>query len=38
MDILLTPKQRSWMNALRNAATKKPIRKVERPKVKGLGF
>lgn len=31
MDILLTPKQRSWMNALKNAATKKPTRKIERP-------
>ena len=34
MDILLTPKQRSWMNALKNAATKKPTRKIERPTVK----
>ena len=33
MQIFLTPKQRSWMNALKNAAAKKPKKKVERPTV-----
>lgn len=36
MHIFLTPKQRSWMNALKNAAAKKPKKKVERPTVRVL--
>jgi len=36
MHIFLTPKQRSWMNALKSAAAKKPKKKVERPTVRVL--
>ena len=36
VHIFLTPKQRSWMNALKNAAAKKPKKKVERPTVINL--
>ena len=38
MQIFLTPKQRSWMNALKNAAAKKPKKKVERPTVMRLYY
>ena len=33
MHIFLTPNQRSWMNAIKNAAAIKPKKKVERPQV-----
>jgi len=36
VHIFLTPKQRSWMNALKNAAAKKPKKKAERPTVINL--
>lgn len=33
VHIFLTPNQRSWMNAIKNAAAKKPKKKIERPEV-----
>lgn len=33
VHIFLTPNQRSWMNAIKNAAAIKPKKKVERPQV-----
>ena len=33
VHIFLTPNQRSWMNAIKNAAAKKPKKKVKRPEV-----
>ena len=32
-DIFLSPSQRQWMSALKNASTKKPKKKIARPKV-----
>lgn len=33
VHIFLTPNQRSWMNAMKNAAAKKPKKKLKRPEV-----
>jgi len=33
VQIFLTPSQRSWMNAIKNAAAKKPKKKIKRPEV-----
>ena len=33
VQIFLTPNQRSWMNAMKNAAAKKPKKKIKRPEV-----
>ena len=33
VDIFLTPNQRNWMNAMKNAAAKKPKKKIKRPEV-----
>jgi hypothetical protein len=33
MDVFLTANQRNWMNALKSAASKKPKKRITKPKV-----